>query len=355
MNRGRGRPGHPGAPAGFPYQPGNPLQTFQGQQDPSSVGGGSGGDGGGGSGDPNIAKIASLVHSALRPRGRLGSIGLLGVSDPNFAPAQFASLTPTDTEFARLENMAVSDRVTVYSSASSIQGVVVGSAFPPFSGNTTDFFTPRFMMKIHVGGGQGAAEQIITAPVGVPITVTGTNIYVTVGFYTDETCAELVTATSTGYTGTASYAFANISVFMTPQGDYNPIKPTRWFPSSFENPMASGAANAVPGPFHLKAVEGYASAANPGTRWLMFFDYPASVVPGFPPAGTRPLFAIPVPPGNPFSWDCGESARVFQYGMVWAVSSTEGTFTGPDVASEFQFEIELYSDLQSANDPNQNF
>lgn len=363
MNRGRGRPGHPGAPAGFPYQPGNPLQTFQGQQDPNLVPVGSGGDGGGGSGDPNIAKIASLVHSALRPRGRLGSVAMCGVADPDFAPAPFNTLIPNDVEFARLENMAVSQRVTIYSSASSIMGQVVGSTFPPGPENTGLLQTPRFMMKINVGGGNGTAAQLITSPVGVPITVTGTNIYVTVGFYTDESCKNLVTPSTTNYAGTASYAFANIAVFMAPAGDYTGIEATRWFPSF---PINNGAMSAsgpgvypngpffLNGPFRLKSMEGYASAANVGTRWLMFFDWPSQFTLGIPPNGTQPLFAFPVPVGNPFFLDCIESSRVFQYGMIWAVSSTEGTLTF-DAASNFQFGIEIYSDLQSTTDSAPNF
>jgi hypothetical protein len=98
------------------------------------------------------------------------------------------------------------------------------------------------------------------------------------------------------------------------------------------------------GPARMKAAQGYNDGSNP--VYIMFFDTQdgSTVV-----NGDAPEFTIPVSgnAGNSgeadthFSFDCITSARVFQYGMFWIVSSTSGTLTIDDT-DNVRVDIELY-------------
>jgi|SRR5579863_1228021 len=94
----------------------------------------------------------------------------------------------------------------------------------------------------------------------------------------------------------------------------------------------------------MRQVKGF-SNGDSDTVYLMFFDTAdgaASVVPG-----SVPLWTIKVPLGATFSDDFIESARIFQYGLYWALSSTPDTFTAY-LAAGFRVDIELFGQQVSS-------
>jgi hypothetical protein len=120
--------------------------------------------------------------------------------------------------------------------------------------------------------------------------------------------------------------------------------PTKWiiqpYPYTFNE-----AWQVYVGPGRIKQAHGFncvGTSAN--ILYLMFFDGICSSA--FPVNGAVPMFTIPVPGGSvPFSWDCIESARFFQQGLMIAPSTTPDVFTGVGsaLADSFPVSVELYS------------
>jgi hypothetical protein len=352
----------------------NPITTYHREQGDDSQENPSGGSnsapaGGGGSanhpsgstrtsaaeaaGDKAIEKslttLLQLEQSQLKPLGRLGGTFTL-VAQINPADPGGSGLYIPDIEIARLEGKKAGTRVTLYSKNGPFLGessVNPGSAVGP-----EDFaafgngFQPRVLLKIRVGGGNAAGGDNIlqVVPAGVPVTLSGESIYVTAGVYLDE--LGLSPFFMDGSPGSFS---TTVSAFLSVQGDHTDQKSTQWVqpvtPLSNQGVISTDEGSAVYGPRHLKQAHGFASAANAATTYLMFFDW-NGVPTALPPNGTIPLFTIPVPPGDHFSWDCISSSRKFEWGLVWALS-TAPDFFELDGLSLARVDLELYSDLQT--------
>jgi hypothetical protein len=352
--------------------PGNPIDSYHAQQDDDSQenpqkggGSGSGGDGSsetvtlhGGSTRSSAASAASdkaiektltnllqFESSQLKPLGRLGgTIVLTAVPNPDIASA---TKLIYDQEIARLEGKKAGTRVTLYSKngpflgLSAITGDAVGAEDFTSVGNGSQ---PRVLLKIIVGGGNTAGgDQVLqVVPAGTPVTLAGEALYVTAGVYLDELGLQPFSIDN------GSTFSVTVSAFFSVQGDHTDQKNTQWVLPLAPLAQAGGIPNQfgglVYGPRHLKQAEGFASAANTDTTYLMFFDWNGSPT-AFPGVGNAPLFAFPVPPGKTFSWDCISSARKFEWGLVWALSSAPD-FYDPDVGSLARVDLELYSDLQ---------
>jgi hypothetical protein len=284
-------------------------------------------------------------QSQLKPRGRLGSTALLtAVTNPAF-PAS-ADLYIPDIELCRLEGIKAGTRVTLSSKNGPFMGL--SNATPGAPVGPQDFALtgagnqPRVLLKIRVGGGNraGGDQTLQVVPAGVPLTLAGESIYVTAGVYLDELgLSPFFMENFAGGTFSVS-----VSAFLSVQGDHVDQRSTQWVPPSV--PLQDGGAietdNGVEvfGPRHLKQAHGFASAANPATVYLMFFDWNA-----FPPAGSIPLFTIPVPPGDHFSWDCITSSRKFEWGIVWVLSTAPDLYE-PAIGYLARVDLELYADLQ---------
>jgi hypothetical protein len=202
------------------------------------------------------------------------------------------------------------------------------------------------LMKILVGGGNSAGgDQILqVVPAGVPVTLAGHSIYVVAGVYLDE-----YALSPFFYTGPPGNFNVTVSAFLSTQGDFVDTMKTQWVepvtPLSNNWGIENDFGTPIYGPRHLKQAHGFASAANAATTYLMFFDWNGEPT-ALPPAGTAPLFTIPLPPGDHFSWDCITSSRKFEWGLVAALS-TAPDFFALDGGSLARVDMELYSDLQT--------
>jgi hypothetical protein len=305
-------------------------------------------------------KVVERVESALttmlqydqsqyKPRGRLGGTVLLTtVRDPAL-PAGTGLVIP-DIEVARLEGIKAGTRITLYSKNSPFTGTSIANPGTPVGAE--DFsafgngFQPRVLMKILVGGGNAAGgDQILqVVPAGVPVTLAGHSIYVVAGVYLDE-----YALSPFFYTGTPGNFSVTVSAFLSTQGDFVDTMKTQWVepvtPLSNNWVIENDFGTPIYGPRHLKQAHGFASAANAATTYLMFFDWNGEPT-ALPPAGTMPLFTIPIPPGDHFSWDCITSSRKFEWGIVAALSSAPDFFA-LDGGSLARVDMELYSDLQT--------
>jgi hypothetical protein len=354
-----------------PYHyPNNPIDTYRRQQEGDS---GQGKPppppgtkkkehrvreehGGGGVSEAAVKRVEDALTTMLqydqsqyKPRGRLGGTVLLTtVRDPTL-PAGEGLVIP-DIEVARLEGIKAGTRITLYSKNSPFSGTsVVNPGTPVGAEDFAAFgngFQPRVLMKILVGGGNSAGgDQILqVVPAGVPVTLAGHSIYVVAGVYLDE-----YALSPFFYTGPPGNFNVTVSAFLSTQGDFVDTMKTQWVepvtPLSNNWGIENDFGTPIYGPRHLKQAHGFASAANAATTYLMFFDWNGEPT-ALPPAGTAPLFTIPLPPGDHFSWDCITSSRKFEWGLVAALS-TAPDFFALDGGSLARVDMELYSDLQT--------
>ena len=119
------------------------------------------------------------------------------------------------------------------------------------------------------------------------------------------------------------------------------LQPTFWHEPA--EPLQVAEQVSV-GPTRMRQVKGFSNASI-DTVYLMFFDDADGAVDIVP--GSVPLWTLKVPNGATFSDDFIESARPFQYGLYWALSSTPDTFTAY-LANAFRVDIELFGQQVSS-------
>jgi hypothetical protein len=305
-------------------------------------------------GSASMAKVETILNTMLqyeasqfKPRGRLGATVLLTtVKDPSNPTGD--GLVIPDMEVARLEGLKAGTRVTLYSKNGPFSGLsAVNPGTPLGPQDFSEFgngFPPRVLLKILIGGGNAAGgdNTLQVVPAGVPVTVAGESIYVVAGVYLDELGLSPFFMTDTGNFS------VTVSAFLSVQGDSVDTMKSQWVipvsPLAGVGGIETDLGIHVYGPRHLKQAHGFANPANAATTYLMFFDWngqPTTI----PPNGTIPLFTIPLPPGLHFSWDCITSSRKFEWGVVWALSTSPDFFVFDD-ASTARVDLELYADLQ---------
>lgn len=222
----------------------------------------------------------------------------------------------------------------------NFQGTILTSASPIVQPPGTPVLNPRIVIRAKIGGGNrggGAGTVVQYTLAGNPMPFSGTSCFVAALICPNEN-ADF--DTQTGMAPLPETVTADVTGIIT-LGASSDIQPTQWIRPTIPIAAAQQVTNVSS---RMRQVQGYNSGANPG--YLMFFDTANGVA---LPNGTAPLFAIPVPgnPGAPglapyFSDDFITSARVVQYGLYWAVSSTPGTLTR-DVAAAFRVDIELFA------------
>jgi hypothetical protein len=326
---------HP-MPGGYPHPRAVPIDP---SIDPSS-----GDPSSSGSAGPShpAERIARLLERHTHIQGRPGG-SVTFEYDPSSLQASITSLQ--FQEVARLEGR-VAQRCVIYSSYTQF-------------GNLSNFFAtlgrlapPRVVLRIRIGGGAlgGSSNVVQFVPAGVPVAVTGENIYVDAGIFLNE-WGDIPLSTGQGFTtgnGITTQLNVTANVFISPGDPTITAQPTAWYPPSGPPPADTWerAANPVwQGPGRIKRIVGYAPTGNSDTDFLQFFDWPeGGSTLGTLPAASVPLLEIVIPPGENFDVDLSQSTRVVSQGLLWAVSSTSGQYTAStDLAAPW---IERYSDLQ---------
>lgn len=296
---------------------------------------------GGASPDPT-SRIAALLERHALIRGRPGGSVRFQYSQ---ASLQDSVNSLAFQEVARLEGR-VPQRCVVYSSYKQF-GNLSG-----FWATVAQLLAPRVLLRIKVGGGAsgGASYSQMIVPAGIPVAVTGDNIYVDVGVFLDE-WGDVPISTAQGFTtanGITTQLNTEANVFIAPGDPTITAQPTAWYPSSGPPPSVTWERTHLPvwqGPGRLKQAAGYASAGNAAENFLFFFDFPKGATLGTIPSTAVPLIApIPLAAGAPFSLDFSVSTKAVSSGLYWALSTTSATFTpSTDTAAVW---VERYSDLQ---------
>ena len=299
------------------------------------------GSGDGSSSSDAPSRIARLLERQLYVRGRPGG-SVLFKYDTSSLQNSVNSLQWQ--EIARLEGQ-MPQRCVIYSTYSQF-GNLTGT-FAAIS----ELLPPRVLLRIRVGGGAagGASNAIQIVPAGVPVAVTGENIYVDVGIFLDE-WGDIPVSTANGFTtanGVINQLNITANCFIAPGDPTITAQPTAWYRPSGPPPSTTwerSGLNVWQGPGRLKQALGYAAAGNAATDYLMFFDWPSGATLGSFPATSVPLATIPLEAGAPFSVDFSVSTKVVSQGLIWLLSSTSGTYTSTtDTAAVW---VERYSDLQ---------
>jgi hypothetical protein len=216
----------------------------------------------------------------------------------------------------------------------------------------------RVVIRARIGyknayGGSGVVEQYTLA--GNPLTFAGTYCYVDALIAPNELADFNVIGGGTNATGQAPLS-TNVTAQVTAiigLGGSSDLQPTQWIQPFAPLQLAQQVTKTQT---RLRQVQGY--NAGPDAAYLMFFDTANGNAIGH---GAVPLFTIPVggapaAPGAPltFSNDFITSARVFQYGLFWAISSTPDTFTAAGAADLFRVDIEVFGQIEvlgSAGNP----
>ena len=206
----------------------------------------------------------------------------------------------------------------------------------------------RCVLRVRIGqknhrGGSGIMQHFTLA--GNPLEFSGNICYVEALLCATDN-ADLTTATG------QPPIDPNVTMALTCSigaGESAKIQPTAWIlPTLSGDPATplSVGQQVITGPGRIRQAHGFNAGAN--ASYLMFFDTAC----GIPSLGTAPEWTIPLngvtAPNAPetFTWDCIESARVFQYGLVWAISSTPDTFTA-DSTDPWRVDIELFNQTQT--------
>lgn len=263
------------------------------------------------------------------PRGRMG-----------------ATVTATGgkdwVEVCRLENTPDEPAVsgTLYSAIGQITDPTV-PALPH----------PRVMLKVIIGSGNKSGGSTVTrlVPAGAAIRVSGKQIVVSALITTDERGIVALPGNVVNANVTAP-----LYVFLSEE-DGGDLEPTQWC-----SPLNSGYSPADPFvtsfaiisrvAIRIKSIRAYHLLT--GVRFLMFFDTVLLNPTAVAAAGLNPIISIPfsglgdTPPvvTEPYKqFELVRSAKPFQVGCMWAVSSTGDVFTYDNTA-KFNTEVELYSE-----------
>jgi len=215
------------------------------------------------------------------------------------------------------------------------------------SSMTPPVANPRVVIRVKTGSknvGGGGAMTVMYALAGNPIPFAGTFCEVSALVAPNET-ADF--SEETGLSPFDPDVTAEVTGFIAigVGGKADQLMATSW--RQPEQPLAS-AEQVTIGPSRIRAVQGYNHGAS--AAYLMFFDDAdgrADISAGAVPLFTIPVGGLPASPGGDvtFSDDFITSARVFQYGIYWAISSTADTFTA-DSSNLFRVDIELYDQQQ---------
>jgi hypothetical protein len=208
---------------------------------------------------------------------------------------------------------------------------------------------PRIVVRARVGagnrgGGAGVVQSYTLA--GNPLPFSGTSVYVEALICPNETANFNVGANATN--APLPETVTALVTGIISLGGSAEIQPTQWVQPKMPLQLSEQVMTT---PCRLRQVQGWNAGA--ALAYLMFFDTAngsVSVVPGTIPLFTIPVGGLPTPPAGPvvFSNDFITSARIFQYGLYWAISTTPDSFTA-DAADNFRVDIELFAQQETLN------
>jgi hypothetical protein len=242
-------------------------------------------------------------------------------------------------EICRLEKDAHGTNYTgvIYTTANNIEQPV-GAGFPVPN--------PRIAIRARIGsgnecGGSGIVHRYTLA--GNPLPFSGHSCFVEALISPNEQVD--LDANGNGLAPLPETVVALVTAIIA-LGASSDIQPTQWVIP--EEPLQF-AQQVTTTPCRLRQVQGFNSGAD--AAYLMFFDTNdgAALVNGAVPLFTIPVSGIPSASGSApitFSNDFITSARVFQYGLYWAISSTPDTLTIDEV-DLFRVDIELYAQVEA--------
>jgi len=220
--------------------------------------------------------------------------------------------------------------------------------------------TPRVMLRIRVGSGneQGGSDQgEYFAVAGDAFEVAGTFIGVDAQIFSDETALnnQLNPAPTVPNPVGSGEVFSTVdpttickvSVTLAAASPRTEM-PTKWLIQPYPYTFPNSAWEAYVGPGRMKQAHGFnCNGTTADIIYLMFLDGTLTLggSPEVPATGSVPLFTIPTQGGSaPYSWDCIESSRFFQKGLVVCPSSTPDICTPTGSLSDpLIVNIELYS------------
>ena len=214
--------------------------------------------------------------------------------------------------------------------------------------------TPRVMLRIRVGSGNkagGGSTGEYFHPAGDAFQVSGTSITVDAQIFADESAANDANVpypiVPNGAASVNPTTICPVSVTISPGPSPRTELPTKWMLQPY--PYTFGSAWQVYiGPGRIKQAHGFntnGTASN--IIYLMFFD--GFIAPGSgvnqPINGAVPMFTIPVPGAStPFTWDCIESSRFFQMGLIISPSTAPDIYeSSTGLGAPFVVSVELYS------------